>query len=110
MSDKRQVDPVLFTMKNMNTALTQHGVRNGDAGRRPQESLSPRQVLHPESAVVLAHPYRAIGGYDIYDNNQHIVPGFFANAILRSLLAGDANVNIFNMDGILATDRIFLAA
>jgi hypothetical protein len=83
MSEKRQVDPVLFIMNNMNTALTQHGVRNGDASRRPQESLSLRQVLHPESAVVLAHPYRARGEYDIYGNNQNIVPGFFANAIPR---------------------------
>ncbi len=83
MSEKRQVDPVLFKMNNMNTAVTQHGVRNGDAGRRPQASLSLRQVLHPESAVVLAHPYRARGEYDIYYNNQNIVPGFFANAIPR---------------------------
>lgn len=74
---------VLFIMNNMNMALTQPGVRNGDADRRPQESLSLRQVLHPESAVVLAHPYRARGEYDIYDNNQNIVPGFFANAIPR---------------------------
>ena len=75
--------PVFFIMNNMNMALTQHGVRNGDADRRPQASLSLRQVLHPESAVVLAHPYRARGEYDIYDNNQNIVPGFFANAIPR---------------------------
>ena len=83
MSEKRQVDPVLFTMNNMNTALTQHGVRNGDAGRRPQESLSLRQVLHPESAVVLVHSYRARGEYDIDDNKENTVPGFFANAIPR---------------------------
>jgi hypothetical protein len=75
--------PVLFIVNNMNMALTQHGVRNGDADRRPQESLSLRQVLHPESAVLLAHPYRARGEYDIYDNNQNIVPGFFANVIPR---------------------------
>jgi hypothetical protein len=60
--------PVLFIMNNMNMALTQHGVRNGDTDRRPQESLSLCQVLHPELAVVLAHPYGARGEYDIYDS------------------------------------------
>jgi hypothetical protein len=74
---------VLFIMNNMNMALTQPSVRNGDADRRPQESLSLRQVLHPESAVVLAHPYRARGEYDFCDNNENTVPGFFANAIPR---------------------------
>jgi hypothetical protein len=54
MSKMSQVDPVLFTMNNINTALTQHGVRNGDANRRLQESQLPFPVPLPESAVVLA--------------------------------------------------------
>ena len=66
-----------------NQATTQHGVRNDDAGRRPQESLSLRRGSLSESAVVLARPSQAIGAYDICDNNQNIVPEFVVDAILR---------------------------
>jgi|WetSurMetagenome_2_1015567.scaffolds.fasta_scaffold742162_1 hypothetical protein len=71
--------------RRRNPATAQHGVRNGDAGRRPQESQSPSPVPLLEWPKAREHLSKEIGAYDICDHNDNTGPGFFANAILREL-------------------------
>ena len=72
-----------FDQPRRNQATTQHGARNGDAGRRPQESQSPSPVPLLEWPETPGRLSQAIGAYDICDNNENTGPGFSANAIPR---------------------------
>ncbi len=79
--EKRSHDAIRFAMNPRKNALTQHGVRNDDADRRPQESQSLLQGSFPGSVATLVHPSQATGAFDNCDNSKNIAEGFFVDVI-----------------------------
>jgi hypothetical protein len=61
-------------MNNKKTTLTQHGIRNGDASRRPQESQSPPEAVQSQAqkgkASALGTQKQALRRVHLWDNNQ----------------------------------------